>query len=343
MFWNSWFKKEAPFQGLTGFGGGSTGISLGGVGGFEATGGEKLTLPTITYHVYTPGTPTTFVVTGSETKSCRILVIGGGGGGGYFYGDGGGGGGAVECTDYSVEAGPYTIAIGAGGEGGYAVSPYEMGAKGGNSQFYPTPIGPSNTGRPQSLIAWGGGGGGAQGAPGPGQTQPAVNDPGSTGSSGGFHGPDKVTPTFPGVTQAPNSTNYSNDGWYRVSANGGVGGGGAGADAATGAPGVAGDGQAFTSFVGPAIWPALPGPIQATLGPEWESATGPQGHYAGGGHGWSPTIDGSSRVPGGGGAGTPDNAGSAGVNGTGGGGSGPVNPGHDNDGGNGIVIVRYDN
>ena len=28
MFWNSWFKKEAPFQGLTGFGGGATNLQV---------------------------------------------------------------------------------------------------------------------------------------------------------------------------------------------------------------------------------------------------------------------------------------------------------------------------
>ena len=46
-----------------------------------------------------------------------IFAVGGGGGGGAYTGGGGGGGGAFAVTSYSVSAQPYSIVVGAGGNG----------------------------------------------------------------------------------------------------------------------------------------------------------------------------------------------------------------------------------
>ena len=44
----------------------------------------------------------------------------------------------VKAADYSVTAGAYTVTVGGGGAGG--VNSGNAGSRGGNSEFYPTPV-----------------------------------------------------------------------------------------------------------------------------------------------------------------------------------------------------------
>ena len=50
---NNWYKKEKPFGGFAGFGGGATGLGFGGSSGFSATGGTVSTDGDYTFHHFT--------------------------------------------------------------------------------------------------------------------------------------------------------------------------------------------------------------------------------------------------------------------------------------------------
>ena len=91
MFFGNWFKKEAPFQGLTGFGGGATSLSLGGgAAETQASGGSETTYtePTNgnTYQSHKFTSPGNFVITSLGSSpydgSFDLLIVGGGGGAG---------------------------------------------------------------------------------------------------------------------------------------------------------------------------------------------------------------------------------------------------------------------
>ena len=98
-------KKEMPFLGLLGMGGGIGSNLVGGAGGVDASGGTKTTSGIYTIHTFT--SPGNFVVTnGGEVE---YLIVGGGGGGGGGDGPpaadaegGGGGAGAVYSTDPAI-------------------------------------------------------------------------------------------------------------------------------------------------------------------------------------------------------------------------------------------------
>ena len=85
MVGNQWFKKEIPFMGFIGFGGGATG--LGNAGAAEAwsmTGGNTNALSPgngWTYHTFTA--PGNLEVTGpaGDTIECEVFMMGGGGSG----------------------------------------------------------------------------------------------------------------------------------------------------------------------------------------------------------------------------------------------------------------------
>ena len=93
MFNNFWFRKEKPFTGFAGFGGGATGLGAAGGGGqyTEATGGiiSDYTDPGpgkfYRAHIFTSSG--TFVVSqvggsGGGPSDVEYLVVAGGGGGG---------------------------------------------------------------------------------------------------------------------------------------------------------------------------------------------------------------------------------------------------------------------
>ena len=138
----NWFKKEKPFSGFGGFGGGLA--SLG--------GGDTRT----------------------PIAGAFMLVGGGGQGGRHNAGGGGGGGGGVhENTSTELFTDTYTITIGAGGAG----AGYEDGTRGGHTSIegaYYGVIrrveggggGGGYDGAPQGPGGCGGGSGNAGGSPG---------------------------------------------------------------------------------------------------------------------------------------------------------------------------------
>ena len=154
---NAWFKKQRPFMGFGGFGGGGLGLALGGGSDptIEASGGfigEYTDAPTgdiyRTHTFTTPGRFTVSTVVGDG--EIEYLLVGGGGAGGMgqnstwpvpqtptnvWTAGGGGGGGVVtnvpgtplyQDNPRSVKAGAYyQIAVGMGGA---------IGAYGGRAQ-----------------------------------------------------------------------------------------------------------------------------------------------------------------------------------------------------------------
>ena len=97
MLPNSWFKKEKPFQGLMGAGGGVGGsLQAGGfLPGIEATGGDN----TNTYevdgqaykcHIFASSGSLVVSDVGSQGAECEFVVVGGGGGAANQHSGGGG-------------------------------------------------------------------------------------------------------------------------------------------------------------------------------------------------------------------------------------------------------------
>ena len=79
---NNWFKKEKPFAGFAGFGGGATGLGFAGGGAFSVTGGTQTTIGDYLFIEFENGMPGTFTVDSGETEEAVILLAGGGGAGG---------------------------------------------------------------------------------------------------------------------------------------------------------------------------------------------------------------------------------------------------------------------
>jgi len=142
---------------LASFGGGSA-------NGFKASGGGRFTISGYSpsaavaihqfsgYESYTFTGNGTYSVTVAEGGDVEVLLVGGGGGGGML--GGGGGGGAVAVGSGPLEAGSYSITIGAGGQGtigwpGENGNLGNQGAKGENSSI----TGPNSF----NLVAAGGG------------------------------------------------------------------------------------------------------------------------------------------------------------------------------------------
>ena len=231
-----------PFQGLTGFGGGATGLSVSGPSGptIDASGGTTATPGDgYKYHFYTSSS--TFVVN-DGTADVEYFVVGGGGGGGGHAGGGGGGSGGIRHNlpgipnpvnqAYPVSAGTYTITIGEGGEGAPPASsgsdrgPYP----GGISAFY---LNASPTETPisgASYVKAEGGGGGGGGNPG------LAGGCGGSGGGGTGFAPGNSGPAGEGNTDSDCGDNpawtsiiMGYDGGISPTARMGGGGGGAGA------------------------------------------------------------------------------------------------------------------
>ena len=336
--------------------------------GLIATGGvisDYVTTPGDVYRAHIFTSSGTFAVTalGSYGDNVEYLAVAGGGGGGVgsdfsSYQSGGGGGGAGgllvspsfpgvptsqnQGTAMTVSAGPtsYTIAVGAGGGGGFGnptLGPSKGGGKGVDSVI----SGPDIT----TITAKGGGGGAGN---------PIVAQGGSGyGSGGGGEGAYAPAPlraagaggSYPGPTQqgfpgAVGSTT-SNGGGVRT----GGGGGGAGAAGISGSdaePGsTEGDGglglQVLIAGNAPAAAIGTPGPS----GTGWVAQGGHAGAYNNGSNG----IGAQPAGGGGGNGGAHATTAGNGLSGTGGGGGGANSPGPANgiagQGGSGIVVVRY--
>ena len=203
MFNNSWHKKERPFLGITGMGGG-VGSNLlsgaGGIPGMKASGGIL--------HEYTdpgPGNkyrchiflqPGSLAVTEADgaVGTMDYLVVGGGGGA-AGNNAGGGGGGGVYTGSQTIGALTYPVTGGAGGKGTWTCTKNPTGssppgANNGNAlqgipSYFTDPSGPTtrtagggggslqfqshiDAGTLTGLSPGGAGGGSGHDSPGPG-------------------------------------------------------------------------------------------------------------------------------------------------------------------------------
>ena len=280
-----------------------------------ATGGTVSTIGDFKFHKFTGDG--CFVVSnvgnskGSETVTA--LVVAGGGGGMNNGGGGGGAGGLRNLASQPVSTQTYPITVGGGGAKGPSV------AAGANSVFSTiTSAGGGSGGTPGGGTGGNGGsGGGAGGNGGNAGTGGSGNTPPTTppqGNDGGSHGP---------------VPNY----------NAGAGGGGSSQAGQTapnpGTPGTPGG----HGGNGTDVSDDFPAPLGGN----------PAGFYAGGGGGGGNddgpgSASNTPTAPGGGGFGSsgPGSTAGAGTANTGGGGGGaPTGGTNANNGGSGIVIVKY--
>ena len=354
MFGN-WFKKEAPFQGLIGFGGGATSLFVkGGTDedplGWDVSGGSEYEVGDYRFHVIRLDTPAPtknihFTTAGSPGEVDILVVAGGGGAGGgdNAYGAGGGAGGVIMRPGKPVSPGegPHTIVIGDGGPG----QPVDNSNPGTSRKGENTTI--ASAPSPFYYIAKGGGGG----AMGAGYSFGVCAEPGgSAGGIGGGANGCTVTGSALQPQQPGESGQYG--GGHGASSGGGGGSSGSSTDFNGGAgwqwpllPTDAPNDVVPGEGAGPGPWPGTGGGGGAEIGP-----TDPSWQYFGGG---------GSRYPGTGGLGSgsaaPDPAdpfGSApavpgplfGAEHRGGGGSSATSNNPESwagDGGSGIVIFRY--
>ena len=255
---------------------------------------------------------------GASGFETNYLVVAGGAGAGIGGGGGGGAGGyrasgfgpaPLQGCALTVEAGCYSVTIGAGGAG--APQPgYDTGASpGGNSIFNPGGVEGCNM-----ITGTGGGRSGGQGAPGV-----AGGSGGGGGAAGSTSGGSGNTPPF--------TPSQGNNGGNGTSPGGGGGGGGAGG---AGNNGIGSGGSGAPNLIN-------------CGGTPFSITT-----FAGGGGGGSTANGGGGQPggPGGGGAGGPSAA--NGTTNTGGGAGGRSNqaggvpaftPGAN--GGSGAVVLRF--
>ena len=318
--------------------------------GITATGGT-ITTPGdgFRYHAFTTAGTTQFVVTGEGFVEVLVVAGGGSGGGGHQGGGGGGAGGLVYHSAKAVSTGSYTVTVGAGGPaprdyqssttGNYGENNNTQGTRGSNSVFGDiTALGGGGGNEsfytPNPNISGGSGGGGGdfyQGVRGHNQIGGAATQGNSGGglgygNPGGSRGPGGPTANEDGVHQGPHE---------------GAGGGGAGGVPTGGnssSPSHGGVGRQYSQFSAwgsPGGWFAGGGGGGLYSGSAGTAPTNPPGTggaFGGGGRGAGGTSNGLIRstpgVPntgGGGGGGSGNNDGTWGWN----------------NGGSGIVLVRY--
>ncbi len=349
------FKKEKPLQGISGWGGGATGLRMAGGASpyIEATGGTKTTPGDgYVYHYMTGGT---FVVENAGIGPDGIIdicLVGGGGGAGADLGGGGGAGGfRITTVDIAtLGAGNYTTSVGNGGPGGGLHGPHPSRPRAQNgepSYFVLTPT-------TKIEVGGGGGGGGMNGTgadpvqpntelgypgvpyPHPTASTPHPNTtvyPGSGGGSKSNRGDGGLGagPTFNSYP-GNKGRNYEDAGIKRGGGGGGAGGGGP-------VTSTSGDGGAGKQLP----W-ALP---TWGWGENDDSYTpGGYGWFAGGGGGGSDPAEfcPNSRMgrAGGGRGGCPTVPYGNGAARTGSGGGARGNPSSGSgSGGSGVIMIRY--
>jgi hypothetical protein len=311
-------KKEKPFLGIAGLGGGVVSRLLDKGVSFNATGGTIYTPGDgYTYHVFT--SPGSFDVSDTSTGDIQYINIGGGGGGGGAgplpSDAGGGGAGGYTLSDITV-TGPFTAPITIGGGGAGGPFPISNGSPGSDTTIaFPAPNGGTITG------GYGGGGGGAPpSATGPdaGAGQPAPLGSGGGAGQLGYNAGTGGPQGNPG--RAPSGSFDAG------------GGGGAG-----------GVGGAVGAFRNGGLGIQLPVPYRNIPGIGFPGSSGTHWFAGGGGGADDGTAAGSPSLPvrwSGAGAADPGvrNADTNSGSGGGGGGTAP-NPG--GNGGSGIVIIRY--
>ncbi len=352
MLGNFWFKKEKPFLGLTGMGGGVGGYLVGGGAGgpVEATGGTTATYTEdgVDYkaHIFTYPNSDNFEVTAGDATIEYIVVAGGGSGGSSNVNSaGGGGGGGVVVGSAQAVVQTYVCSV---GNGGLAVGAGNgQGANGGDSFFGPPSPGSYNASPPNGISAMGGGAGAVQsGSPPP---ILGVGKPGGSGGGASYPAGPGGSGQQPTISQGMGTnTNYGNDA-------GSTGNAGGSAQAA-------GGGGAVNSTISTPLasyFPNIPsgnGASAGGLGLNNKYRTGSDIMYGAGGgaDGYTQaTLAGNSSttegIGGGGVSGYPGlrNAGGGTGNGGGGGAPGPEGGGPVQDqsmgghGGSGIIVVRY--
>ena len=304
-----------------------------------ATGGSISTVCT-DFKVHTFTGPGTFCVSAGNgpIALAEYIVVAGGGGGGGGYGAGGGAGGfrfagpslapltypgkPLSTTGQVMTPGPYSITVGAGGNGssGSTGSGDQDGTQGGNSIFAAS----------STTITSAGGGAGAM-------VFPICNQSGGSGGGGSVSGPGTPQPAAGSGNTPTVSPAQGTDGGTGY--NGGCyGQGGGGGAMVAGTNGTPGDGGAGGAGAG----------IPTAFGSNGVPC-GSFRYYSGGGGGgrYGPGGNGGGGAPGGvgGGGKACQPAGVAGTANTGGGGGGAnMRQPSGNDGGNGgsgIVIIRY--
>ena len=276
---------------------------------FSATGGDYVLTPGNGYKYHTFTSSGSFVTEGGPHTVEFILVAGGGGGGGCnnSAAGGGGAGGMAISSGFDCGYGTHSVTVGAGGAGQIS----HDGALGTGSNSV---LGYTGSNAFTATAKGGGGGDGPQG--------------GGGGGDGGSGGGPSGTATQPGTNAAlTHVTDYGNPAP-------GEGGGGAGASGTPASYG--GPGQPAPGFEYPVV---LPSGLATPLEPY--SPT--NNHYAGGGGGYPSGANGNAL--GGGGEGLPTDSGNGnpGIDLLGGGGGNAWRPAEatGGDGGDGIVIIRY--
>ena len=184
---NNFFKKEKPFTGMSGFGGGFLRFKS---GDSAASGGTIVTNGSYTYHVFL--TPDSFESGTSTPGTVDIFLVGAGGGGGDPVGGGGGAGGIVNQTSVSItNSTSYPIAVGTGGVND--VQPNGGDPGGDSTGLSYTAYGGGGGGgygeSGESTNASGGGGCGNEGSSFPGGTGGPQGNPGGSGSA--YYGPSR--------------------------------------------------------------------------------------------------------------------------------------------------------
>ena len=377
MFENNFNKKERPLLGLASLGGGfSSGLTGGGPIYFLASGGtHEFTIasaPSPTgyyrYHVFTGTDTLTTNMPSLETDSLSVIMVAGGGsggsgvilsgGGGFFNGAGGGAGGRIYATGptLALDAGTYTITIGAGG--------------GPNSNGQDTTISTPTT----TLFTAVGGGKGFNNNPGGGLSSVNPGFPGGSGGGGAFYGQEYTRP--PAGVAGRGTVGQGNPGGdgnypgeiynasgmdYMYASGGGGGAGGSGTNSRGsipqyGGPAIIGNGGSgapspeFSSTLISSYVPTIPAGSLSEIGPTGMFAGG--GGAGRGAYGRYPThifanqLSGGIGGSGGGGNGSAENnvfSATVAENGffaTGGGGGGDIYPSPKN-GGSGVVMIRY--
>ena len=300
-----------------------------------ATGGTETTCGNYKIHTFTgPGTFTVSKVSNTAAENIvSYLVVAGGGG---AKGDYGGGGGAGGFREYKGPADCYTASPLNGNPGGTAVTvtaqayPITVGG-GGTAPGVPSARGCSGANSVFSTItSTGGGGAGAGASPAP--VPDGDGRAGGSGGGGGGYGPG-TRPGGAGNTPPVTPAQGKNGGQTTGSPGAGYSSAGGGGATAVGSnvanPGSAGP-QGGNGGAG------------ATT-----SITGSPVAYAGGGGGGGWDANGGTGGTGGGGNGGRNNGSPSAQDGTantggGAGGGAAGSPGNAiNNGGSGIVVIRY--
>jgi hypothetical protein len=306
-----------------------------------ATGGTESESGDCKIHTFTgPGTFTVCQVSDTATDNVvSYTIVAGGGGGGSGGGSGSsgaaaGGGGAGGFREVSSPSAPFT----ASPLDGYPSAPnrvtitaqaYSIVVGGGGASVVPNNT--SNSGNNSSfggIVSAGGGGGGSRNP-----SSPSIQSGKSGGSGGGG-----ITPcsSIGSGNTPPTTPSQGNNGGAGNNPSGNNGGGGGGGASAVGADSTNGSNGGIGGNGGAGVASSITGSPVTRAG-------------GGGGAGGGDAPSGHNNAGGTGGSGGGGNGGATGGNGTagttntgGGGGAGGSHPGKDGQqGGSGIVIIRY--